>query len=82
MTRSVLVFREVRAVLSSLDRLGFGARAECRILAVSKRIVSAFSLGRFLMEVSTTLIISSVGIFLGAVAKLRPLRVFSDSEKG
>ena len=69
MTRSVLVLREVRAVLSSLDRLGFGGRAECRILAVSKRIESAFSLGRFLMEVLIALIISSVVIFLGAMAK-------------
>ena len=46
---------------------------ECRILAVSKRIESAFSLGRFLMEVSTPLIISSVGIFLAAVAKVYSL---------
>ena len=84
MTRSVLVLKEVRAVLSFLDRLDFGGRAECRILAVSKRIESAVFLGRFLMEVSTALIISLVGIVLGAVAKLRPFdkSMFSDSERG
>ena len=51
MTKSVLVLREVKAVLSSLDSLGFGGHAECRILAVLKRTESAFSLGRFVMEV-------------------------------
>ena len=52
-----------------------------RILTVSKRVESAFSLGRFLMEVSTALIISSVEIFLAAVAKLKLFdkSVFSDS---
>ena len=64
MPRSVLVLSEVRAVLSSLDRLGFGRRVECTILALSKQIESAVFLGRFLMEISTALIISSVGIFL------------------
>ena len=83
-TRSLLVLKEVRAVLFSLDRLCFRGRAECRILAVSNRMDSAFSLGRFLMEVSTALIICSVGIFSGVVAKLRPFdkSVFSDSERG
>ena len=53
-----------------------------RILTVSKRVESAFSLGRFLMEVSTALIISSVEIFLGAVAKLKLFdkSVFFDSQ--
>ena len=78
MTRSIFVLREVRAALSCLDRLDFGKRAEYRILAVSKRMESASCLGRFLMEVS------SVVMFLRAVAKLRPFdkSVFSDSEWG
>ena len=67
-----------------MDRLGFGGTAECKIWAVSRRIESAFSLGRFLIEVLAALIISPVEIFLEAVTKLRPFdkSVFSDTEKG
>ena len=75
MTRSVLVLREVRAVPSSLDRLGFGGRAECRILAVSKQIESAVFLDRILMEVATALINSFLSWnFLRRGGKIKAFR--------
>lgn len=76
MTISEFFRRCWSALLSSLEIFEEGGLAESRHFEVSKRKRSAVFLGRDRKEVSTELIISSVGILLGATEKFRPLLIY------